>query len=69
LISHRFSIVRGADRIYVLAKGAVVENGTHDQLMSEGALYSEFFTLQANAYFDNPDGSASPLASEDGQDP
>lgn len=69
LISHRFSTVRGADRIYVLSKGRVVESGTHDQLMSEGGLYCELFTLQANAYFDNPDSSASPLAFEDGEDP
>ncbi len=62
LISHRFSTVRGADRIYVLSKGAVVESGTHDELMNEGGLYCELFTLQATAYFDNPDNGASPLA-------
>jgi ATP-binding cassette subfamily B protein len=67
LISHRFSTVRGADRIYVLSKGGVVESGTHDELMSEGGLYCELFTLQANAYFDNPETSASPLAFEEGQ--
>ncbi len=50
LISHRFSSVRSADRIYVLRKGEVVEQGTHAQLMRLGGLYAELFTLQAQAY-------------------
>ncbi len=50
LISHRFSTVRSADRIYVMADGRVVEQGTHDELMAAGALYAELFTLQASAY-------------------
>jgi ABC-type multidrug transport system fused ATPase/permease subunit len=52
LISHRFSSVRNADRIYVLHDGRVVEEGTHDELMSAGGLYAELFTLQARAYLD-----------------
>jgi ATP-binding cassette, subfamily B, bacterial len=50
LISHRFSSVRSADRIYVLEDGRVVEQGTHDQLMASGGRYAELFTLQARAY-------------------
>src|SRR5213593_2787323 len=50
LISHRFSSVRSADRIYVLHEGRVVEQGTHDELMSLGGRYAELFTLQASAY-------------------
>ncbi len=50
LISHRFSSVRGADRIYVLDGGRVVESGTHDQLMADTGLYAELFSLQAAAY-------------------
>jgi ATP-binding cassette subfamily B protein len=50
LISHRFSSVRSADRIYVLEGGKVVEQGTHQELMDEGGRYSELFTLQARAY-------------------
>jgi ATP-binding cassette, subfamily B, bacterial len=47
LISHRFSTVRRADRIVVLADGAVVEDGRHEQLLAAGGRYAEMFTLQA----------------------
>jgi ATP-binding cassette, subfamily B, bacterial len=52
LISHRFSSVRSADRIYVLDGGRVVEAGSHDQLTDRGGLYAELFTLQARAYLE-----------------
>jgi ATP-binding cassette, subfamily B, bacterial len=50
LISHRFSTVRMADRIVVLRQGAIVEEGTHDQLLSHDGLYAELFRLQAERY-------------------
>jgi ATP-binding cassette, subfamily B, bacterial len=50
LISHRFSSVRNADRIYVLASGRVIEAGTHDELMALEGHYAELFRLQAAAY-------------------
>ena len=50
LISHRFSSVRTADRIFVLHEGRVVESGTHDELVAGGARYAELFALQAAAY-------------------
>jgi ATP-binding cassette subfamily B protein len=54
LISHRFSSVRSADRIYVLHEGRVVEEGSHAELMERDGLYAELFTLQARAYVDRP---------------
>jgi ATP-binding cassette subfamily B protein len=50
LISHRFSTVRMADRILVVAGGAVLEQGTHQQLISLGGRYAELFELQAAGY-------------------
>lgn len=50
LISHRFSTVRGADRICVLERGQVTEQGSHDELMTRAGTYAELFSLQAEAY-------------------
>ena len=50
LVSHRFSTVRHADRICVLEHGAVVELGTHDELMAKGGRYRTMFDLQAQRF-------------------
>jgi ATP-binding cassette subfamily B protein len=50
LISHRFSSVRMADRILVLAEGRLVEMGTHQELVAKKGPYAELFELQAAAY-------------------
>jgi subfamily B ATP-binding cassette protein MsbA len=46
LIAHRLSTVRGADRIYVIDKGRVVESGDHDSLVREGGLYARLARTQ-----------------------
>ncbi|GLS88085.1 ABC transporter ATP-binding protein [Cypionkella aquatica] len=50
LISHRFSSVRMADRILVLAEGRVESSGTHDELLALSGRYAELFELQAAGY-------------------
>lgn len=50
LISHRFSSVRMADRILVLADGRIESSGTHAELMAQGGRYAELFELQAAGY-------------------
>lgn len=50
LISHRFSTIRRANYIYVLDKGRVREQGTHEELMAQKGLYHEMFSKQAEGY-------------------
>lgn len=50
LVSHRFSTVRMADLIVVVADGRIAEVGTHAELLAAGGRYAELFDLQASAY-------------------
>jgi ATP-binding cassette, subfamily B, bacterial len=50
LISHRFSTVRMAGRIVVLSDGRIEEEGSHDELVSNGGVYGRLFQLQAENY-------------------
>lgn len=50
LITHRLGSVRNADRIYLLHKGELTEQGTHDELMTAGGRYAELYRLQADMY-------------------
>ncbi len=49
-ISHRLSTTVGADRIYVMEKGRIIESGSHDELMKKGGTYAYMFNLQAEKY-------------------
>ena len=46
VIAHRLSTVRRADRLVVLAEGRIIEEGTHDDLVAQGGLYSELYGRQ-----------------------
>ena len=50
LVSHRFSTVRMADLIAVVADGTVLEVGSHEELMARNGRYAELYGLQAKAY-------------------
>jgi len=50
LISHRFSSVRMADRILVLADGRIEASGSHEELLAQSGRYAELFELQAAGY-------------------
>ncbi len=50
IISHRFSTVRNADRIYVMEGGRIAESGNHYHLMSLKGKYYKAFNIQAGGY-------------------
>ncbi|WP_309743661.1 ABC transporter ATP-binding protein [Chamaesiphon sp. OTE_20_metabat_361] len=50
LISHRFSTVRMADKIVVMASGEIIEQGSHEQLLKAGGRYAHLFSIQAAGY-------------------
>jgi ATP-binding cassette subfamily B protein len=50
LISHRFSTVRTANTIIVMDKGAVLEMGSHKELVAQKGIYARLFALQARGY-------------------
>jgi ABC-type multidrug transport system fused ATPase/permease subunit len=54
VISHRFSTVRRAHRIAVLARGRVVEEGSHEALVRLGGRYATMFDLQASRFVGPP---------------
>jgi ATP-binding cassette, subfamily B, bacterial MsbA len=47
IIAHRLSTVRRADRVIVLDRGQIVEEGTHDQLLDRAGLYARLYTITA----------------------
>jgi ATP-binding cassette subfamily B protein len=49
IVSHRFSTVSMADRIFVLDRGRIVESGTHHQLMAQAGNYAQLYELQQRA--------------------
>ena len=46
VIAHRFSTIRNADRICVIQDGRIVEQGSHDQLLTQSGLYNELYQRQ-----------------------
>ncbi|MEN8210673.1 MAG: ATP-binding cassette domain-containing protein, partial [Thermodesulfobacteriota bacterium] len=50
IISHRYSTVKMADKIIVLDKGEIIEQGTHSQLMAKNGKYAGLYQTQAMGY-------------------
>ncbi|MBQ3860212.1 MAG: ATP-binding cassette domain-containing protein, partial [Clostridia bacterium] len=49
VVAHRLSTIKNADEIAVIAGGKIVEQGTHDELIEKGGMYSELYSLQFRA--------------------
>jgi len=49
IIAHRLSTIKNADNIVVMAKGKIIEQGTHNELLALNAAYAKFVTAQALA--------------------
>ncbi len=49
-VSHRLSSTRFCDRIFLIDRGVVAEEGTHGELLASGGLYAEMFAMQSKYY-------------------
>lgn len=68
LISHRISTLMAADRIYVMDKGRIVEEGTHEELIRKPGLYQHIYEIQSavgEEEMEAPDGTEEEKGGED----
>ena len=70
VIAHRLSTIRSANQILVLEEGAIIERGTHDQLIASRGRYFDLYTrqagLEANRFINPGEAEAEPEAQSDG---
>ncbi len=52
-IAHRLSTLRAMDRLLIFDKGAIVEDGTHDELIAKGGVYADLWNHQAGGFLED----------------
>ena len=57
-ISHRLASTKFCDRIILIDKGEIIEEGTHEELMAKGGKYAEMYEVQSKYYSDNKESEA-----------
>ncbi|MFS0823857.1 ABC transporter ATP-binding protein [Bacillus sp. 1P02SD] len=51
IIAHRLSTIKNADRILVLERGVIKEQGTHEELLAHGGIYANMYRMQAQSLY------------------
>jgi ATP-binding cassette subfamily B multidrug efflux pump len=49
-IAHRLSTIAAMDRLVIMDRGSIVEEGSHDSLLARGGLYAELWTRQSGGF-------------------
>jgi len=58
VVAHRLSTIRNVDRIYVLARGRMIEEGPHDELLARGGEFARLYNLQFAGQEPAPNGAS-----------